>query len=175
MRCPKHPQEALLSGQLVDDLKSNNCPTCSGSWVLAEDYQTWQANHGYLELTPEDLVVPITQNIEYQPSRYDNRAGLCPSCGFYLVRGRINLNQVAFFIERCPGCKGIWLDDGEWGALEKLGLNVCIPLLFTDEWQSRVRGAEATRGRESWSVGRLMGVLLCFVRLHGGPCAAYMG
>lgn len=143
MRCPKHPQETLLSGQLVDELNAFSCAKCNGGWVMSEDYQAWQASCGGIELAVEDLVIPITQSIDYQPSRYDNRAGLCPSCGFYLVRGRVNLSQVAFFIERCPGCKGIWLDEGEWGALEKLGLNTCIPLLFTDDWQSRVREAEA--------------------------------
>lgn len=143
MRCPKHPQEALISSQLVDGLQTHSCPTCSGSWLGADDYQTWQVGHVDPDLKLENLVVPITQDVDYQPSRYDNRAGLCPSCGFYLVRGRINLSQTAFFIERCPGCKGMWLDDGEWDLLQTLCLNAYIPLLFTDEWQSRVRVAEA--------------------------------
>lgn len=143
MRCPKHPQEELRSGQLVDDLKNHSCSICHGSWVMSEDYQAWQVNHSNPELKLEDLTVPITQEIDYQPSRYDNRAGLCPNCGFYLVRGRINLSQGAFFMERCPGCQGIWLDEGEWDILATLGLSAYIPFLFTDEWQSRVREVEA--------------------------------
>ncbi|MEM6254414.1 MAG: zf-TFIIB domain-containing protein [Cyanobacteria bacterium P01_D01_bin.156] len=143
MHCPKHPQEALQSGELGGELKAYCCHICNGSWVTSEDYQVWQAGNADPKLGIKGLAVPISQSIDYQPSRYDNRAGLCPSCGFYLVRGRINLGQVSFFIERCPGCKGTWLDEGEWEALTTLGLSAYIPFLFTDEWQGHVRAAEA--------------------------------
>ncbi len=142
MFCPKHPQESLLADQLVDGLEAYNCPICNGYWIPSEDYQAWQATQVNPCLGIDSLTVPIDHDISYQPSRYDNRAGLCPSCGFYLVRGRITLRQVTFFIERCPGCKGIWCDDGEWAILNKLGLSTCVPVLFTDEWQNRVRVAE---------------------------------
>ena len=143
MFCPKHPQESLLIGELVDGLKASNCPTCNGSWIASEDYQSWQTTQTDPSLSIDDLMVPINQDIDYQPSRYDNRAGLCPNCGFYLVRGRINLRKVAFFLERCPACKGVWCDSGEWDVLSELGLSAYIPVLFTDEWQSRVRVAES--------------------------------
>ena len=143
MFCPKHAQEPLLTGQLMDGLKSYQCPVCSGAWIKAKDYQVWQSNRGEPSLDVNSLTVPITQDVTYEASRYDSRAGLCPDCGFYLVRGRINLQKGAFFIERCPGCKGIWCDDGEWDVLDRLGLSAYISLLFTDEWQSRVRIAEA--------------------------------
>lgn len=143
MLCPKHPQESLLTGQLAEGLKSHSCPTCNGSWVAADDYQTWQSTQVDPSIRVSDLQVPINHSGDYQPSRYDNRAGLCPNCGFYLVRGRINLQKAAFFIERCPGCKGTWYDDGEWALLNELGLSVYVPVLFTDEWQNYVRSAEA--------------------------------
>ncbi|MBT9316175.1 zf-TFIIB domain-containing protein [Leptothoe spongobia] len=143
MLCPKHPQESLLTGQMVEGLKAHQCPTCNGSWVTAEDYQTWQLSHADPSRTINSLTVPINRDVDYQPSRYDNRAGLCPNCGFYLVRERINLQKIAFFIERCPGCRGIWCDDGEWAVLDQLGLSAYVPVLFTDEWHSYVRNAEA--------------------------------
>lgn len=143
MFCPKHPQESLLASQLEEGLKAHGCPKCSGSWITAEDYQAWQPIYADPSLTISNLTVPIDRDVDYQPSRYDNRAGLCPSCGFYLVRGRINLQKVAFFIERCPGCKGIWCDDGEWSVLNQLGLSAYVPALFTDEWHNHVRMAEA--------------------------------
>lgn len=143
MFCPKHPQESLLADQLVDGLRAYSCSTCHGSWITSEDYQTWQTAQMAPPLSIESLTAPIDRDISYEPSRYDNRAGLCPSCGFYLVRGRITLRQVTFFVERCPGCKGIWCDDGEWTMLDTLGLSICVPVLFTDEWQSHVRAAEA--------------------------------
>ncbi|NEQ52752.1 MAG: hypothetical protein F6K11_21880 [Leptolyngbya sp. SIO3F4] len=143
MLCPKHPQETLLPSQLVEGLQAHSCSICSGSWLIAEDYQKWQAVHADTSLTIDKLTVPINCETDYQPSRYDNRAGLCPTCGFYLVRSRINLQKVAFFIERCPGCQGIWCDQGEWEILNELGLNAYLPVLFTDEWHSHARIAEA--------------------------------
>lgn len=143
MHCPKHPQDLLLSDQLVSGLAAHRCPTCSGTWITANDYQNWQTPQIDASLTINSLTVPINYDFDYQPSRYDNRAGLCPSCGFYLVRERINLQRCAFFIERCPGCKGMWCDDGEWQVLEDLGLSVYLPVLFTDEWNTHVRLAEA--------------------------------
>ncbi|MEO0397705.1 MAG: hypothetical protein AAF243_17210 [Cyanobacteria bacterium P01_A01_bin.137] len=143
MFCPKHSQESLLAGQLVDGLNAHRCPTCHGAWIAPEDYQPWQAAHADPSVSVERLTVPINHAVAYQPSRYDSRAGLCPSCGFYLVRGRINLQTSSFFVERCPGCKGIWCDDGEWAVLEELGLFAYLPVLFTDEWQGYVRRMEA--------------------------------
>ncbi|MBX2863042.1 MAG: zf-TFIIB domain-containing protein [Leptolyngbyaceae cyanobacterium MAG.088] len=156
MFCPKHPRETLLAYQLVDGLNAHSCPTCSGSWLLSEDYQAWQATQVDPALRVDSLTVPINHHIDYQPSRYDNRAGLCPSCGFYLVRGRINLKKVSFFVERCPGCKGMWCDDGEWEILDRLGLSAYFPVLFTDEWQSHVRVAEA-KFREQLATAEKLG------------------
>ena len=143
MLCPKHPQEPLQPGHIVEGLKAHCCPTCRGTWIAAENYQTWQAEVIDPTVTVDALTVPISADIDYQPSRYDSRAGLCPSCGFYLVRERITLQKTAFFIERCPGCKGIWCDDGEWAVLDTLGLSAYVPVLFTDEWHTQVRLAEA--------------------------------
>lgn len=143
MFCPKHPQETLLAGQLVEGLKAHRCSTCCGAWVTTDDYQAWQSVHADPAVNLDNLTAPINHNLDYQPARYDNRAGLCPNCGLYLVRGRISLPKVSFFIERCPGCKGMWVDDGEWSVLEELGLSAYVPILFTEEWQSHVRIAEA--------------------------------
>ena len=150
MFCPKHPKESLIVGHLTDGLQTFTCSICDGSWIMPEDYQSWQADQTDPSVELGSLTVPINCELSYQPSRYDARAGLCPSCGFYLVRTKINLKQAAFFVERCPACKGIWCDDGEWPVLEELGLSAYIPVLFTDEWQSHVRTTEVElREREA--------------------------
>jgi Zn-finger nucleic acid-binding protein len=43
-------------------------------------------------------------------------ARICPACGAELV----NLDRDGILIDRCPNCRGIWLDRGE---LEKLLAN----------------------------------------------------
>ncbi|WP_323364043.1 hypothetical protein [Leptothoe sp. PORK10 BA2] len=133
----------MLTEQLAAGLISHSCSICHGSWVAADDYQAWQSTQADPSMGIRNLTVPINHSADYQPSRYDNRAGLCPHCGFYLVRERINLQKTAFFIERCPGCRGTWYDEGEWAVLDELGLSAYVPVLFTDEWHNYVRSAEA--------------------------------
>lgn len=157
MLCPKHPQEPLQPSQMVEGLKAHQCPTCRGAWVASEDYQAWQTMVSAPSVTVEELTVPISSDIDYQPSRYDNRAGLCPNCGFYLVRERITLQKTAFFMERCPGCRGIWCDDGEWAVLDQLGLSAYLPMMFTDEWHTHVRLTEAEH-RERTATAEKLGL-----------------
>ncbi|MEL7502403.1 MAG: hypothetical protein AAFN18_08035 [Cyanobacteria bacterium J06554_6] len=143
MRCAKDLKVDLSDKTLSGGLMAHSCPQCEGVWIPSDRYQTWQAEHADPSTSISDLKLPSSLGVDYKPSPYDGRAGLCPQCGFYLVRGRINLKETAFFVERCPGCNGIWCDRGEWETLEKLGLASYIPLLFTDEWQSHVRVLEA--------------------------------
>jgi Zn-finger nucleic acid-binding protein len=49
--------------------------------------------------------------------------------------------QPSFYLDRCPNCNGIWLDQGEWEALSKLGLGAKIPHLFSSQWQLHAREA----------------------------------
>ena len=155
MRCPKDLNETLAEEQISDGLTGHSCPSCRGTWINSEIYQAWQQQNLDPDLSVDKLKLPSTLDIDYQPSPYDGRAGLCPECGYYLVRGRINLQKVSFFVERCPACKGIWCDQGEWAALEKLDLEKCVPLVFSDEWQGRVRILEAEFRERQATVDKL--------------------
>lgn len=143
MRCAKDLKVDLSDYPLAEKLAAHRCPQCEGTWIPADTYETWQAETADPDVGIGALKLPSTLDLDYKPSSYDARAGLCPECGFYLVRGRINLKLSSFFVERCPGCNGIWCDHGEWEVLEKLGLASYIPLIFTDEWQAHVRVLEA--------------------------------
>lgn len=140
MYCPKHPQESLLEGELTAGLKANCCPICEGAWLEPAAYGAWQGQQQTVAV--EDLTVPISRRLNREISVFDSRAGLCPDCGLYLVRQRLTLENGGFFVERCPGCKGIWCDGGEWETLNELGLSAAIPYLFTENWQSHSRQVE---------------------------------
>jgi Zn-finger nucleic acid-binding protein len=85
----------------------------------------------------------------------DNRAALCPDCRHYLVRGRVNLQQTSFFVERCPNCKGYWCDGGEWGVLQQLSLHTHLSHIFADSWQAQVKALEAAQRERQATMDKL--------------------
>ncbi len=143
MRCPKEPTIELSPAELTHDLSAQRCPDCQGNWIPFFTYQRWQALNAGLEAVPDE-VLPLTLESDFEPAPLDSRAGLCPECGTYLKRSRLNLKKTAFYVERCPLCSGLWCDRGEWQVFAALGLHVQIPIVFKPDWQARMRVLEQT-------------------------------
>lgn len=141
MHCPKENTIEMVPKQLVEGLMAHYCASCEGSWLPATNYQRWQALNAGLEAIPEE-VLPLTLETPFEPAPLDSKAGLCPECGTYLKRSRLNLKTASFYIERCPLCDGLWCDQGEWEVFETLGLHVQIPIAFQPDWQARIRKLE---------------------------------
>ena len=141
MRCPKEKTIELEPGEVAEDLPVVSCPSCNGNWLSAQNYQRWQALNAGLEAIPDD-VLPLALETDYKPAPLDGRAGLCPECGTYLKRSRLNLKTGSFYIERCPLCNGLWCDKGEWQVLKMLGLHVQVPIVFQPDWQAQVKELE---------------------------------
>ncbi|MGG6297558.1 zf-TFIIB domain-containing protein [Leptolyngbya sp. AN02str] len=137
MQCPKDKGESLSSIILSGNLAAHQCPVCEGTWVSADDYESWQASLSDRSIEP----VPADLDLGYEPSPLDAKGGLCPDCGGYLARARIGLKH-PFYVERCVKCGGVWCDRGEWPVLEHLGLHVAVEQLFTSDWQLRSRERE---------------------------------
>jgi Zn-finger nucleic acid-binding protein len=160
VRCPKELNLNLIAGVLSDGLAAHCCASCQGAWISAGDYGAWQekvlaADGEEPAGALEQLPIPSTFEVDYKASPYDSRAGLCPECGYYLVRGRVNLRTASFFVERCPACKGIWCDRNEWGVLETVGMSAYVPAIFSDSWQGRVRVLEAEAREKQATVDKL--------------------
>jgi len=141
-QCPKEGDVNLQGGELASGLPANTCPSCGGAWIQPEAYVHWQSQQINVDTPPEVAVLPLTLKTDFQPPALDNRAALCPDCRSYLVRGRVNLSQGSFFVERCPNCKGIWCDAGEWEILQQLHLHTHVEYLFSADWQAQVRDLE---------------------------------
>ncbi len=139
MFCPKDRKTILTDTCLTEGLSSKHCSDCKGTWLPAADYKVWQKKQPQTELDPAKLSDSF--NVEFIQSPYDTKASLCPECGAYLSRARVNWRP-AFYVERCPACEGIWCDHGEWNVLEKLGFHIAINKLFSQDWQARVRKQE---------------------------------
>lgn len=141
MRCPKETKVELVPADLTEGLSVHRCASCEGNWLPKPNYQRWQAMNAGLEAIPEE-VLPLSLDPDFTAAPLDGRAGLCPECGTYLKRSRINLKDASFYVERCPSCDGIWCDRGEWEVFEALGLHIQIPIVFNPDWQARVRVLE---------------------------------
>ncbi len=141
-QCPKEGNVDLQEEALSPGLPSHTCPSCGGAWIQPEHYAVWQSQQVDTDAPTEVSVLPLTLDTDFQTPSLDNRAALCPDCRSYLVRGRVNLSQRSFFVERCPNCKGIWCDAGEWDLLQKLNLHTHVEYLFSPEWQNQVRELE---------------------------------
>jgi Zn-finger nucleic acid-binding protein len=159
VRCPKELNLNLAAGILSGGVTAHCCSSCQGAWISAGDYGAWQektlAQNDQGNLALDHLPIPSTFEVDYKASPYDSRAGLCPECGYYLVRGRVNLQAASFFVERCPACKGIWCDRNEWDVLEKVGMAAYVPAIFSDSWQSHVRVLEAEAREKQATVDKL--------------------
>jgi Zn-finger nucleic acid-binding protein len=145
VQCPKDRAVELVAGTLADAMQVQCCPDCKGTWIPPEQYANWQQQ----QPSQAPTIPKPTLDVDYVQSPLDSRAALCPECGHYLARARVNLKQ-PFYVERCPNCHGIWCDRGEWSVLEQLGLHTSIELLFSSEWQSRVKAySYAERERQA--------------------------
>jgi Zn-finger nucleic acid-binding protein len=154
-QCPKEGDIDLQEKELTPGLPANACPSCGGSWIQPEHYVHWQSQQVDTSGAPEVAVLPLTLKTNFQPSALDNRAALCPDCRSYLVRGRVNLSQGSFFVERCPNCKGIWCDAGEWEVLKQLQLDTHIEYLFSPDWQAQVRELEHSERERLATINKL--------------------
>jgi Zn-finger nucleic acid-binding protein len=141
MRCPKDITTTMAPKELAAGLTAQCCPDCHGNWLSSQNYQRWQALNAGLEAIPK-TVLPLTLDTDFQPAPLDGRAGLCPECGTYLKRSRLNLRKTSFYVERCPLCEGLWCDRGEWEVFEALGLHVQIAMVFQPDWQANIRKLE---------------------------------
>ncbi|HSM83814.1 MAG TPA: zf-TFIIB domain-containing protein [Nodosilinea sp.] len=154
-RCPKEGDIDLQDSELAPGLSVKACPSCSGTWIPPEQYADWQRQ----QIDPEEpvrvAVLPLSLSTAFQPPALDNRAALCPDCRSYLVRGRINLQQGSFYVERCPSCHGIWCDAGEWEVLHQLGLQAHIDYIFSADWQALVRELEHSERERLATIDKL--------------------
>lgn len=139
MQCPKDKQVELVNGQLMKQLPAHHCPECQGDWIAGEAYEVWQQQ----QPPSENLSTLIDRALEldYARSPFDTRAALCPECNAYLARAKVSV-KTPFYVERCPNCKGIWCDRGEWDTLQTLGFHTVIDQMFSNDWQTRTRERE---------------------------------
>lgn len=156
VQCPKELKVELEAGMLAGGLSAQCCPDCGGAWIRPEDYTDWQQHQGMSHTEePQVTVVPSQLVTDFEPPALDNRAALCPDCRHYLVRGRVQLQNKTFFVERCPNCKGYWCDRGEWAVLQQLELDKHLDYIFTEAWQTQVKALSFAHREKEATIEKL--------------------
>jgi Zn-finger nucleic acid-binding protein len=88
-------------------------------------------------LVPASVDAPVAT-----PSPADVLPGFCPRCRGILVRARVN-DENPFHLDRCPICRGIWFDAGEWAAIASTEWLNHLDDLWDPVWRKKVRDQRA--------------------------------
>lgn len=126
-----------LQQQNLGDSKipAYRCPKCEGIWISSNEYLRWVKTRA--DVLPADLTPdPDLPNWDLAKIK------MCPGCGHILTRFRL-LPHTHFFVDRCSECNSVWLDHHEWDVMVEHNLHDKINDLFTPNWQSKIREAEA--------------------------------
>ncbi len=143
MNCPVCKTTTLEDHTLQTNLLSHACPTCGGQWVSGKTYWAWHDQHG------DNLAERVSTDDEPSVAESDV-AKLCPECGHILGRYRVG-RDLAFSLDHCTNCYGIWFDKNEWEILRARNLHDDIHYVFSEAYQSGVfKADQAAARRKSW-------------------------
>jgi Zn-finger nucleic acid-binding protein len=146
MNCPVCKSIELSKTELDANLSARQCPQCRGNFIDGAEYWHWVEKHG------SDLAERVHENETLTLAE----PGLpidCPECRFRMVKYLVG-RGLAFTIDHCHGCKGIWLDGNEWEALRKRNLHDDLNLMFTSFWQKEAQREARKKKLEQIYIGR---------------------
>lgn len=106
--CPRCPGDVSLVETDYVDEQVDICPQCHGVYFD-------QGELGDLiELVEDFMVVQLDEpEIDVIPKSEESFEPICPGC-----RQTMQPHQISqTWIDRCPNCHGVWLDQGELSAL----------------------------------------------------------
>jgi Zn-finger nucleic acid-binding protein len=147
MKCPICKTQELRDDRFETGMLAKSCPGCGGNWVQLLQYWRWRESHGpnLPEKPPEEgLRLEVVES---------PRAKLCPDCGHILTRFKIG-HGIAFSIDRCGNCGGVWFDRNEWKILQSRNLHDEIHMIFTESWQGQVQDEDRARAYEQFLLAK---------------------
>ncbi len=130
MQCPVCLKRSLTAVELEPDLRAATCSACAGTWIARAHYDAWRARH------PGDL--PETPAPAQAQTHDMAKAKICPQCGRLLLRYRVG-HGLAFSIDYCTACGGVWLDPSEWAAIRAKNLHDNLHQIISEQWQNDAR------------------------------------
>jgi Zn-finger nucleic acid-binding protein len=133
MKCLVCKTNELEEQYLENGLKVHSCRECNGKWLRFNDYFEWNKSS-------KEEMHSITEEVDV-PAEDSKNAKLCPDCRIILTVYRVS-SKLAFRVEQCSRCNGIWFDKNEWESIRKAGLHNRVLSFFTDSWQKKIREEE---------------------------------
>lgn len=134
MKCPKCKSSDLSSIKLEQGLPAIGCKECSGTFLSLLYYRDWaerqESESSSSEMSCEEIASLDVENT--------HSAMNCPKCSRIMTKYRVSSDHDNR-LDLCGHCDEAWFDQGEWGLLKALGLGSKIPLVFTEQWQKKIR------------------------------------
>jgi Zn-finger nucleic acid-binding protein len=130
MNCPVCKTFALEPATLEANLTASTCANCGGHWISGKEYWKWMDVHG--ENLPERL--PAGDEPEVHDSAGPK---ICPEDGHFLRAYRTG-HDLAFDLDHCASCYGIWFDHNEWEVLKGRNLHDEVHYFFSEAYQAGI-------------------------------------
>jgi Zn-finger nucleic acid-binding protein len=143
--CPCAPKTAFDRCELTPGLLALRCPACQGVLLAMADYRRWRER--------QVLNSPAAEPIALPGQEKSSPARACPLCQRVMARYRTGSAE-SFWLDYCPVCQLVWLDDGEWRQLEESGFAPHLDIILTERWQQRVKARTLLSFREEVLVKR---------------------
>jgi Zn-finger nucleic acid-binding protein len=126
--------------ELSAGLLAKRCANCRGVLLSMNDYLDWRERHFSDALAAvEPAAIPGQEKA--------SKAHACSQCSRVMARYRTG-GASSFWLDYCPSCQLVWLDDGEWALLEQSGLALHLDTILTDRWQQRIQSRKTLSYRE---------------------------
>ena len=128
MKCTSCKQGELTPSFIDGQFRAHTCSSCSGNWILIEDYVSWK------EKNPQHT---FDQAVTCEPDE-STTAILCPVTGKIMRKLRLSSHS-EHRIDYSTSVGGVWLDKGEWELLKQEGLAGSLNAVITAHWQRNIR------------------------------------
>ena len=117
MRCPAG--DSTLSTVTYEGVDVETCNVCSGCWLDAEELGTIVRLREQRFTAAQRSAIDTAGQLPGIPVEDIERDIVCPGCNASTVP--INFGgDTGIIIDRCPQCRGIWLDVGEIEHIQML-------------------------------------------------------
>lgn len=139
MECPLCMKPTMKPANLLPDLSGSTCSECSGVWIARAGYDFWRVRQSA-------SVSAASEPAEFTSADV-HKAKTCPECRHLLLPYRVG-HGLAFSIDYCGACGGVWFDRNEWIAITARNLHFNLHDIMTAHWQAEVRRTEVQQAIE---------------------------
>lgn len=146
MQCPKCHSSKLHPTKLEKGLSAMGCGECEGALVALLYYRDWAERTPQSELESSEDETTLRAFIG--TAEESQSAMSCPKCSRVMLKYKIS-GESDNKLDLCASCDEAWLDKGEWHLLKLLELGTRMPLVFTEQWQTKLRKQATQDARDN--------------------------